>query len=145
MKEPIAFIDDLVVQQDSYYTRKFRPEKFIDFTFFINVDYFDYEDLAEVIASCPSHSLTVVTFYDSIERLLELIEPHVQQLYLIKLGITDKEFRFKMSLMNDSHFAPSSFLIGIEPFGEEAFEYLEWLEEQALSELTEIKTWSKAA
>ena len=112
---------------------------------FMPIDYFGYEDLAEVIASCPSHSLTVVTYYDSIERLLELIEPHVQQLSWIKLGITDKEFRFKISLMNDSHFAPSSFQIGIEPFDEEAFEYLEWLEEQALSELTEIKNWSKAA
>jgi len=112
---------------------------------FMPIDYFGYEDLAEVIASCPSHSLTVVTFYDSIERLLELIEPHVQQLSWIKLGITDKEFPFKMSLMNDSHFAPSSFQIGIEPFDQEAFEYLEWLEEQALSELTEIKIWSKAA
>ena len=112
---------------------------------FMPIDYFGYEDLAEVIASCPSHSLTVVTYYDSIERLLELIEPHVQQLSWIKLGITDKEFPFKMSLMNDSHFAPSSFQIGIEPFDQKAFEYLEWLEEQALSELTEIKTWSKAA
>ena len=47
--------------------------------------------------------------------------------------------------MNDSHFAHSSFQIGIEPFDQEAFEYLEWLEQQALSELTEIKNWSKAA
>ena len=43
--------------------------------------------------------------------------------------------------MNDSHYAH----IGIESFDDEVFEYLEWLEEQALSELTEIKNWSKAA
>ena len=109
------------------------------------VDYFGYEDLVEVVQSCPSHSLTIVTYYDGVEPLLELVRPHVKSLSWIKLGITHKEFRFKASLLNSTHFAPSSLEQGIEPLDEEAFEYLEWLEEQALSELTEIWNWTSAA
>ena len=112
---------------------------------FMPVDYYGYEDLVEVVKSCPSHSLTIVTYYDSVEHLLELVSPHVKNLSWIKLGITHKEFRFKASLLNSTHFASSSFEEGVEPLDEEAFEYLEWLEEQALSELTEIKNWSNAA
>ena len=112
---------------------------------FIPVDYFGYEDLVEVVKSCPSHSLTIVTYYDSEEPLLELFRPHVKSLSWIKLGITHKEFRFKAALMNSTHFAPTSFIQGIEPLDEEAFEYLEWLEDQALSELTEIWNLSDAA
>ena len=105
---------------------------------FMPVDYFGYEDLVEVVQSCPAHSLTIVTYYDGVEPLLDLVRPHVKNLSWIRLGITHKEFRFKASLMNSTHFVPSSFEQGIEPLDEEAFEYLEWLEEQALSELTEI-------
>ena len=112
---------------------------------FMPVDYFGYEDLVEVIQSCPSHSLAIVTYYDSVEFLLELVRPHVKNLSWIKLGITHQEFRFKASLMNSTHFATSGFVQGIESLDEEAFEYLEWLEEQALSELTEIQNWSIAA
>ena len=112
---------------------------------FMPVDYFGYEDLAEVVQSCPSHSLTIVTYYDSVEPLLELVRPYVKSLSWIKLGITHKEFRFKASLINSTHFAPTSFIQGIEHLDEEAFEYLEWLEEQALSELTEISNWSNIA
>ena len=106
---------------------------------FIPIDYFEYEDFVAVVQSCPSHSLTIVTYYDSVEYLLELVRPHIKNLSWIKLGITNKEFRFKASLMNSTHFASTSFLQGIEPLDEEAFEYLEWLEVQALSELTEIR------
>ena len=109
---------------------------------FMPVDYYGYEDLVEVVKSCPSHSLTIVTYYDSVEPLLELVSPHIKNLSWIKLGVSHDEFRFKASLMNSAHFAPSSFMQGIEPLDEEAFEYLEWLEEQALSELTEIWNWS---
>ena len=112
---------------------------------FMPVDYFGYEDLVEVIQSCPAHSLTIVTYYDGMDPLLELVHPHVKNLSWIKLGITHKEFRFKASLMNSNHFASSSFEQGIEPLDEEAFEYLEWLEEQALSGLTEIWNWTHAA
>ena len=112
---------------------------------FIPVDYFGYEDLVEVVQSCPSHSLTIVTYYDGVEPLLELVRPHVKSLSWIRLGITHKEFRFKASLMNSTHFAYSSFEQGIEPLDEEVFEYLEWLEEQALRELTEIQNWTHAA
>ena len=112
---------------------------------FMPVDYFGYEDLAEVVQSCPSHSLTIVTYYDGVEPLLELVRPHVKSLSWIKLGITHKEFRFKASLLNSTHFAPTSFVQPIEPLDEEAFEYLEWLEEEALTELTEIWNWSNAA
>jgi len=112
---------------------------------FIPVDYFGYEDLVEVVQSCPAHSLTIVTYYDSVEPLLELVRPYVKNLSWIKLGITHQEFRFKASLMTSTHFAASSFVQGIESLDEEAFEYLEWFEEQALSELTEIWNWSKAA
>ena len=112
---------------------------------FMPVDYFGYEDLVAVVQSCPSHSLTIVTYYDGVEPLLELVRPYVRSLSWIKLGITHKEFRFKASLMNSTHFAPTSFVQGIEPLDEEAFEYLEWLEEKALSELTEIQNWSSAA
>ena len=112
---------------------------------FMPIDYFGYEDLVEVVQSCPSHSLTIVTYYDGVEPLLELVRPHVKSLSWIKLGITHKEFRFKASLLNSTHFAPSSFEQGIEPLDEEVFEYFDWLEEQALSELTEIKNWSNAA
>ena len=31
---------------------------------FMPVDWFGYEDLVEVVQSCPSHSLTIVTYYD---------------------------------------------------------------------------------
>ena len=112
---------------------------------FIPIDYFEYEDLVAVVQSCPSHSLTIVTYYESVEYLLELVRPHVKSLSWIKLGITHKEFRFKASLMNSTHFASTSFVQCIEPLDEEAFKYLEWLEEQALSELTEIWNWSNAA
>lgn len=112
---------------------------------FMPIDYFEYEDLAMVVQSCPSHSLTIVTYYDGMEPLLELVHPHVKNLSWIKLGITHKEFRFKAALMNSTHFAPTSCVQGIEPLDEEAFEYLEWLEEQALSELTEIRYWSDTA
>ena len=112
---------------------------------FMPIDYFGYEDLVEVVQSRPSHSLTIVTYYDSVEPLLELVRPHVKSLSWIKLGITQEEFRFKSSLMNTTHFASPNFEKGIKPLDEEAFEYLEWLEEHALSELTEIWNWSKAA
>ena len=112
---------------------------------FMPIDYFGYEDLVEVVQSCTSYSLTIVTYYDGVEPLLELVRSHVKSLSWIKLGITLKEFRFKASLLNSTHFAPSSFEQGIEPLDEEAFEYLEWLEEQALSKLTEIRNWSNAA
>lgn len=112
---------------------------------FMPVDYFGYEDLVEVVQSCPSHSLTIVTYYEGVEPLLELVRPHVKSLSWIKLGITHNEFRFKASLLNSTRFAPSSFEQGVEPLDEEAFEYLEWLEEQALSELTEIRNWTHAA
>ena len=112
---------------------------------FMPIDYFGYEDLVEVVQSCPSHSLTIVTYYDGVEPLLELVRPHVKSLSWIKLGITHKEFRFKASLLNSTHFAPSSFEQGIEPLDEEFFEYFDWLEEQALSELTEIRNWTSAA
>ena len=112
---------------------------------FMPVDYFGYEDLVEVVKSYPSHSLTLITYYDGLEPLLELVHPHVKNLSWLKLGITHKEFRFKASLMNSTHFASSSFEQGVEPLNEEAFEYLEWLEEQALSELTEIRNWTHAA
>ena len=112
---------------------------------FMPVDCFGYEDLVEVVQSCPSHSLTIVTYYDGVEPLLELVRPHVKNLSWIKLGITHKEFRYKASLLNSTHFASSCFEQGIEPLDEEVFEYLEWLEEQALSELTEIRNWTKAA
>ena len=112
---------------------------------FMPVDYFGYEDLVEVVQFCPSHSLTIVTNYDGVEPLLELVRPHVKSLSWIKLGINHQEFRFKASLLNSTHFAASSFEQGIEPLDEEAFEYLEWLEEQALSKLTEIRNWTHAA
>ena len=109
------------------------------------IDYFGYEDLVDVVYSCPSHSLTIVTNYESVEPLLELVRPHVKNLSWIKLGISHNEFRFKASLMNSTHFASSSFEQGIEPLDEEAFEYLDWLEEQALSPLTEVRNWSDGA
>ena len=112
---------------------------------FMPIDYFGYEDLVEVVRSCPLHSLTIVTYYDGVEPLLELVYRYVKNLSWIKLGISHEEFRFKASLMNSSHLASSSFEQGIEPLDEEAFEYLEWLEEQVLSELTEIRNWSRAA
>jgi len=112
---------------------------------FMPIDYFSYEDLMEVIKSCPSHSLTVVTYYDSVESLLELVRPHVKQLSWIKLNLDWRGFRYRSGLMNDTHFTPSCLEMGIEPWDEEAFEYFEWLEEQALSELTEVWNWSNAA
>ena len=112
---------------------------------FMPIDYFEYEDLAEVVQSCHPHSLTIVTYYDGMEPLLELVRPHVKNLSWIKLGISHKEFRFKASLMNSTHFAYSSFAQGIESLDEEAFEYLDWLEEQALSPLTEVRNWSDGA
>lgn len=107
---------------------------------FMPIDYFGYEDLAEVVQYSPPHALTIVTYYDGVKPLLELVRPHVNSLSWIKLGLTHKEFRFKAALMNATHFASSSFIQGIEPLDEEAFEYLEWLEEKALSPLTE--TWN---
>ena len=89
--------------------------------------------------------LTIVTYYDGVKYLLELVRPHVKNLSWIKLGITHKEFRFKASLMNSTHFASTSCVQGVETLDEEAFEYLDWLEEQALSPLTEIWNWSDAA
>ena len=112
---------------------------------FMPLDNYGYEDIVEVVQSCPSHTLTVVTYYDGVEPLLKLVRPHVKSHSWIKLGITYKQFRFKASLMNSTHFASSSFEQGIEPLDEEAFEYLEWLEEQVLSELTEIQNWSNMA
>ena len=47
---------------------------------FMPFDYLGYEDLVEVVQSCSSHSLTVVTYYDSVEPLLELARPHVKNL-----------------------------------------------------------------
>jgi len=35
--------------------------------------------------------------------------------------------------------------VGIEPWDEGAFEYFEWLEEQALNESSEIRNWTSAA
>ena len=87
----------------------------------------------------------MVTYYDSVESLLELVQPHVRQLSWIRLGLDSKEFRYKAGLMSDSHFTTSCLKVGIEPWDEEAFEYFEWLEEQALSELTEVWNWSSAA
>ena len=112
---------------------------------FMPIDYFGYEDLAAVVQSCPLHSLTIVTYYDGMGPLLELVRPHVKNLSWIKLGITNKEFRFKAALMNSTHFAHTSCVQGVESLDEEAFEYLEWLEDQALSELTEIQNWTSAA
>ena len=112
---------------------------------FMPYDLFGYEDLVEVIKSCPPDSLTIVTYYDGVKSLLELVTPHVKQLSWIKLNLTSKEFRYRACLISDTHFAPNSFKVGIEPLDEEAFEYLEWLEEKALSELTEIQNWSSAA
>ena len=112
---------------------------------FMPIDYFSYEDLVEVIKSCPTHSLTVVTYYDGVVSLLELIQPHVKQLSWIRLGLDSKEFRYKAGLMSDSHFTTSCLKVGIEPWDEGAFEYFEWLEEQALRELTEVWNWSNAA
>jgi len=112
---------------------------------FMPIDYFSYEDLVDVIKSCPSHSLTVVTYYDSVRSLIELVQPHVKQLSWIKLGGSHQEFRYKAGLMNDTHFTPSCMEIGIQPWDEGAFEYFEWLEEQALSELTEVWNWTSAA
>ena len=62
---------------------------------FLPIDYFGYEDLVEVVQSCPSHSLTIVTYYDGVEPLLELVRPHVKSLSWIILVITDKELQFK--------------------------------------------------
>ena len=45
---------------------------------FMPIDYFGHEDLVEVVQSCPSHSLTIVTYYDGMEPLLELVRPHVK-------------------------------------------------------------------
>ena len=109
------------------------------------IDYFNYEDLVEVVKSCPSHSLTVVTYYDSVKPLLELVRPHVKQLSWVKLNLDWRGFRYKADLMNDTHFTPSSMEMGIEPWDEGAFEYFEWLEEQALNESSEIRNWTSAA
>ena len=112
---------------------------------FMPIDYYSYEDLAEVIKSCPSHSLIVVTYYDSVESLLEMVQPHVRHLSWIKLNLDWKDFRYRSGLMNDTHFTPSCLEMGIERWDEWAFEYFEWLEEQALSESSEITNWSSAA
>ena len=63
---------------------------------FMPIDYLRYEDLVEVVQSCPSHSLTIVTYYDGVEPLLELVRPHVKNLSWIKLGITYKSFVSKL-------------------------------------------------
>lgn len=112
---------------------------------FMPVDYFEYDDLVEVIESCPAHSLTIITYYDSVEPLLELVRPHVSRLYWIKLGISHKEFRYKAAMMNSTHFSPSIYKLGVEPLDEGMFEYLDWLEEQALSAGTEIWNWRRAS
>ena len=112
---------------------------------FMPYDLFGYEDLVEVIKSCPPDSLTIVTYYDGVKSLLELVTPHVKQLSWINLNLTSKEFRYRAGLINDTYFAPNSFEVGIEPWDEEVYEYFEWLEAQALSELAEITNWSKAA
>ena len=112
---------------------------------FMPYDLFGYEDLVEIIKSCPAHSLIVVTYYDGVRPLLELVEPHVKQLSWIKLNLTSKEFRYRACLISDTHFAPNSFEVGIEPWDEEVYEYFEWLEAQALSESSEITNWSSAA
>jgi hypothetical protein len=112
---------------------------------FMPIDYFNYEDLVEVVTSCPSHSLTVVTYYDSVEPLLELVRPHVEQLSWIKLNLDWRGFRYKAGLMSETHFSPSCMEMGIEPWDEGAFEYFEWLEKQALNESSEITNWSRAA
>ena len=112
---------------------------------FMPYDVFGYEDLVEIIKSCPAHSLTVVTYYDGVRPLLELVKPHIEQLSWIKLNLSGKEFSYRASLISDTHFAPSCFKVGIEPWDEEVYEYFEWLEGQALSELSEITNWSNAA
>ena len=112
---------------------------------FMPYDLFGYEDLVEVIKSCPPHSLTIVTYYDGVRPLLELVKPHVKQLSWIKLNLSSREFRYRACLISDTHFAPNSFKVGIEPWDEEVYEYFEWLEAQALSELAEITNWSNAA
>lgn len=112
---------------------------------FMPIDYYSYEDLVELIKSCPSHSLTVVTYYDSVESLLDVVQPYVKQLSWIKLSLDWRGFRYKAGLMNDTYFTPSCLNIGIKPWDEGAFEYFEWLEEQALSESSEVTNWSSAA
>ena len=112
---------------------------------FMPYDLFGYEDLVEVIKSCPSHSLTVVTYYDGVRPLLELVKPHVKQLSWIKLNLSHREFRYRACLISDTHFAPNSFKVGIESWDEDIYEYFDWLEEQALSDLAEISNWSNAA
>jgi len=74
-----------------------------------------------------------------------LVRPHAKNLSWIKLGIYHNEFRFEATLMNSTHFTSFSFENSIEPLDEEAFHYLEWLEEQALSPLTEVRNWSDGA
>ena len=94
---------------------------------FMPVDYFGYEDLVEVVQSCPLHSLTIVTYYDGVEPLLELVRPHVKSLSWIKLGITHKEFRSKPRF----EFNPFCCLAlyKVLSLWMRLFEYLEWLEE----------------
>lgn len=109
------------------------------------VDYFEYDDFVEVVRSCPEHSLTIVTYYELRAEFLEELVRCVGRLSWIKLDLTHEEFRFKTSLIGETHFAPSSFKKGVEPLDEEMFAYLDWLEEQALLEGTEIWNWSQAA
>ena len=109
---------------------------------FMPIDYFGHEDLVAVVQSCPSHSLTIVTYYDSVEYLLELVRPYVKNLSWIKLGGSHKEFRYKAGLMSETHYTPSCLKVGIEPWDEGDYEYFEWLEEQALSESSVILNWS---
>ena len=89
--------------------------------------------------------MTIVTYYDGVEPLLELVRPHVKNLSWIKLGITYKRVSFQSFTLEFNPFCSFSFEQGIEPLDEEVFEYLEWLEERALVELTEIRNWSNAA
>ena len=112
---------------------------------FMPLDYFSYKDLVDVIESSPSHSLKVVTCCDSVRSLIELVQPHVNQLSWIKLNLDCREFRYKAGLMSETHFTPSCLKVGIEPWDEDAFEYFEWLEEQALNESSEIRNWTSAA
>lgn len=109
------------------------------------VDYFEYDDFVEVVRSSPEHSLTIVTYYELRAEFLEELAGCVRRLSWIKLDLTAKEFHFKASLIGETHFAPSSFDAGVQPLDEGMFEYLDWLEEQALSEGTEIWNWSQAA
>jgi len=80
-----------------------------------------------------------------VKPLLELVAPHVKQLSWINLNLSSREFRYRACLISATHFAPNSFKVDIEPWNEDVYEYLDRLEEHALSDLAEISNWSKAA